>query len=102
MLAQLRFFHSQSLIGRLARLVTLPVSKMMEFKVKGPAETAEWNYVGLIDRVVSIFRDDKDPTALPDDEKNGPMEKDPTALPDDGKKEPKNKERPGAKWKDLQ
>lgn len=68
MLAQLRFFHSQSLIGRLARLVTLPVSKMMEFKVKGPAEDASWNYVGIIDRIVSIFREDEDVTALPAEE----------------------------------
>lgn len=85
MLAQLRFFHSQSLIGRLARLVTLPVSKMMEFKVRGPAESAEWDYVGLIDRVIGIFREDKDPTALADE-----------------KKEPKGKERPGAKWRDIE
>ena len=64
MLAQLRFFHSQSLIGMLARLVTLPVSKMMEFRVTGPIGDPEWSYIGLIDRIKSIFWTREDATAL--------------------------------------
>ena len=52
--------------------MTLPVSKMMEFKVKGPAEDANWNYVGIIDRIVSIFREDEDVTALPAEEPEAP------------------------------
>ncbi len=69
MLAQLRFFHSQSLIGKLARLVTLPVSKMMEFRVTGPVNNANWDYIGLIDRIKSIFwsrEDATDPDVPPD------------------------------------
>ena len=64
MLAQLRFFHSQSLIGKLARLVTLPVSKMMEFRVTGPIGDPEWSYIGIIDRIKSIFWAREDATAL--------------------------------------
>lgn len=66
MISQLRFFHSQSLIGRLARLVTIPVSKMIEFRVSGPIASPNWDYVGLIDRIVSIFKDEEDATALPE------------------------------------
>ena len=74
MLAQLRFFHSQSLIGKLARIVTLPVSKMMEFRVTGPITDPEWSYIGIIDRIRSIFwtREDatklKEEAAKPDEE----------------------------------
>ena len=64
MLAQLRFFHSQSLIGKLARLVTLPVSKMMEFRVTGPLSDPEWSYIGVIDRIRSIFWTREDATVL--------------------------------------
>ena len=64
MLAQLRFFHSQSLIGKLARLVTLPVSKMMEFRVTGPIGEPEWSYIGIIDRIRSIFWTREDATKL--------------------------------------
>ncbi len=64
MLAQLRFFHSQSLIGKLARLVTLPVSKMMEFRVTGPIRDPEWSYIGVIDRIRSIFWTREDATKL--------------------------------------
>jgi hypothetical protein len=64
MLAQLRFFHSQSLIGKLARLVTLPVSKMMEFRVTGPIRDPEWSYIGVIDRIKSIFWTREDATKL--------------------------------------
>ncbi len=67
MLAQLRFFHSQSLIGKLARLVTLPVSKMMEFRVTGPITDPEWSYIGIIDRIRSIFWTREDATAIQDD-----------------------------------
>lgn len=49
--AQVRFFHSRSLVGRLARLVTLPVSKFMEFRVFGPVKNPKWNYIGIIDRI---------------------------------------------------
>ena len=64
MLAQLRFFHSQSLIGKLARLVTLPVSKMMEFRVTGPISNPDWSYIGVIDRIRSIFWTREDATKL--------------------------------------
>ncbi len=64
MLAQLRFFHSQSLIGILARIVTLPVSKMMEFRVTGPIADPEWSYIGVIDRIKSIFWTREDATKL--------------------------------------
>ncbi len=64
MLAQLRFFHSQSLIGKLARLVTLPVSKMMEFRVTGPIRNPEWSYIGVIDRIRSIFWTREDATKV--------------------------------------
>lgn len=49
--AQVRFFHSRSLIGKLARLVTLPVSKFMEFRVYGPISGPSWNYIGILDRI---------------------------------------------------
>ncbi|MBP5544703.1 MAG: hypothetical protein ILM98_11545 [Kiritimatiellae bacterium] len=49
--AQVRFFHSRSLMGILARIVTLPVSKLMEFRVYGPFERPKWDYIGLIDRL---------------------------------------------------
>ncbi len=74
MLAQLRFFHSQSLIGKLARWVTLPVSKMMEFRVTGPISNPEWSYIGIIDRIRSIFWTREDATKL----------KGETAKPSDG------------------
>ena len=71
LLAQLRFFHSQSLIGMLARVVTLPVSKMMEFRVTGPIRDAEWSYIGVIDRIKSIFWKREDATE-PDREPPAP------------------------------
>ena len=67
MLAQLRFFHSQSLIGKLARIVTLPVSKMMEFRVTGPIGDPEWSYIGIIDRIRSIFWTREDATKQKDE-----------------------------------
>ena len=61
--AQLRFFHSHSLIGKLARLITIPVSKLMEFRVQGPIDDPSWSYIGLIDRIKSIFWEEEDATA---------------------------------------
>lgn len=61
--AQLRFFHSHSLIGKLARLITIPVSKLMEFRVQGPIADPSWSYIGLIDRIKSIFWEEEDATA---------------------------------------
>ncbi len=55
---QLRFFKQKTLIGMLARLVTLPVSKMMEFRMSGPVTNPEWSYIGLIDRILDTFRSD--------------------------------------------
>lgn len=49
--AQVRFFHSRSVMGFLARIVTIPVSKLMEFRVYGPINKAKWEYIGLIDRI---------------------------------------------------
>lgn len=67
--AQVRFFHSRSLIGRLARLVTLPVSKLMEFRVHGPVENPHWDYIGIIDRIAdATFRQRRDDTEVKPEE----------------------------------
>lgn len=61
--AQVRFFHSRSLMGMLARVVTLPVSKLMEFRVYGPMLKPKWDYIGLIDRIAeATFWPRKDAT----------------------------------------
>lgn len=61
--AQVRFFHSRSLMGYLARIVTLPVSKLMEFRVYGPIARPKWDYIGLIDRIAeATFWPRKDAT----------------------------------------
>lgn len=61
--AQVRFFHSRSLMGMLARVVTLPVSKLMEFRVYGPILKPRWDYIGLIDRIAeATFWPRKDAT----------------------------------------
>lgn len=61
--AQVRFFHSRSLMGYLARIVTLPVSKLMEFRVYGPLQGPKWDYIGLIDRIAeATFWPRKDAT----------------------------------------
>lgn len=66
MVAQLRFFKQKTLIGRLARLMTLPASKLMEFRVTGPAADASWNYIGLVDRILDwTFWPEKDATDVP-------------------------------------
>lgn len=49
---QLRFFKQKTLMGSLARLVTLPVSKMMEFRIAGSLRHPEWSYITLIDRLM--------------------------------------------------
>ena len=56
--AQLRFFKQKTLMGMLARLVTLPISKMMEFRVEGPLAHPQWSYIGLIDRLMDSIRGD--------------------------------------------
>ena len=56
--AQMRFFKQKTVAGMLARLVTLPISKMMEFRVTGPATHPHWNYIGLIDRLMGTIRGD--------------------------------------------
>ena len=58
--AKLRFFRQKTLAGMLARLVTLPLSKMMEFRVSGPVTRPDWNYIGLIDRLMDTIRNDDD------------------------------------------
>lgn len=61
--AQVRFFHSRSLMGYLARIVTLPVSKLMEFRIYGPIRQPKWDYIGLIDRIAeATFWPRKDAT----------------------------------------
>lgn len=61
--AQVRFFHSRSLMGLLARIVTLPVSKLMEFRVYGEIARPKWEYIGLIDRIAeATFWPRKDAT----------------------------------------
>lgn len=65
MVAQLRFFKQRTLIGRLARLMMLPASKFLEFRVSGPVENASWNYIGLVDRIPDwTFWPEKDATDL--------------------------------------
>ena len=62
--AQVRFFHTRSVMGYLARIITLPVSKLMEFRVHGPIEKPSWDYIGLIDRIAeATFWPRKDATA---------------------------------------
>jgi len=56
--AQLRFFKQKTVAGMLARLVTLPISKMMEFRVAGPVSHPHWSYIGLIDRLMDTIRGD--------------------------------------------
>ncbi len=48
---QMRFFKQKTLAALMARVVTLPFSKMMEFKVEGPISQPHWTYIGLIDRL---------------------------------------------------
>lgn len=61
--AQVRFFHTRSVMGYLARIITLPVSKLMEFRVHGPIEKPNWDYIGLIDRIAeATFWPRKDAT----------------------------------------
>lgn len=61
--AQVRFFHSRSLMGYLARIITLPVSKLMEFRIHGPIAKPSWDYIGLIDRIAeATFWPRKDAT----------------------------------------
>lgn len=67
--AQVRFFHSRSLAGFLARLVTLPVSKLMEFRIYGPLSKPTWDYIGLIDRLAeATFWPRGDATSVTDKE----------------------------------
>lgn len=75
--AQVRFFHSRSLIGKLARLVTLPISKFMEFRIHGPAMAPSWDYIGIIDRIAeATFWPRKDATEVKtDDEKSSDTKK---------------------------
>lgn len=61
--AKLRFFKQKTVVGVIMRVITLPVSKMMEFRITGPVKKPEWNYIGLIDRVIGIFKDQEDATA---------------------------------------
>ncbi len=58
-IAQLRFFKQKTVAGMLARLVTLPISKMMEFRVAGPVTRPQWSYIGLIDRLIDSIRGDE-------------------------------------------
>ena len=49
----------KTVAGMLARLVTLPISKMMEFRVAGPVTRPQWSYIGLIDRLMDSIRGDE-------------------------------------------
>lgn len=48
---QARLFKQKTLAGLLARVVTFPFSKFMEFRVDGPLAEPRWTYIGLIDRL---------------------------------------------------
>lgn len=58
--AQLRFFKQKTLIGMLAWVVTLPVSKLMEFRIAGPLTDPTWDYIGIYDRIRDLFRSNPD------------------------------------------
>jgi hypothetical protein len=62
--AQARLFKQQTLAGRVARVITFPFSKLMEFRVTGPIHAPRWEYVGLIDRILDAtgFGDEPDET----------------------------------------
>ena len=82
--AQVRFFHSHSLAGLLARLVTLPVSKLMEFRVHGPLANPKWEYIGIFDRIAdATFRQRKDDTAVKPEEPRQEREPAPDQPPSD-------------------
>ncbi|MDD5706885.1 MAG: AsmA-like C-terminal region-containing protein [Kiritimatiellae bacterium] len=49
--AQARLFKQKTLAGLMARVVTFPFSKLMEFKIAGTLKQPEWTYIGLIDRL---------------------------------------------------
>lgn len=67
--AQVRFFHSRSLIGKLARIATLPLSKFMEFRITGPLSEPSWEYIGLVDRIAeATFWPRKDATEVDQEE----------------------------------
>ena len=53
---QLRFFKQKTLAGMLARLITLPVSKMMQFRISGPVMKPEWNYFGIVEQIMDSIR----------------------------------------------
>ena len=54
--AKVRLFREKTLAGKLIRLVVFPFDKLLEFQVYGTAEAPEWRYIGLIDRIIDIFR----------------------------------------------
>lgn len=49
--AQARLFKHKTLAAMMARVVTFPFSKLMEFKIEGPLRSPTWTYIGLIDRL---------------------------------------------------
>jgi hypothetical protein len=49
--AQARLFKQKTLAAMMARVVTFPFSKLMEFKIEGPLRNPTWTYIGLIDRL---------------------------------------------------
>lgn len=73
--AEVRFFHSRSLIGKLARLATLPLSKLMEFRISGPLNGPSWEYIGLVDRIAeATFWPRKDATESNEDNQSSQKE----------------------------
>ncbi len=61
---QARLFKEKTLVGRVARVVTFPFSKMLEFRVTGFPRAPKWNYIGLLDRLWDL-------TGLSDDGDDG-------------------------------
>ncbi len=54
--AKVRLLREKTLAGKLIRIVTFPFNKFLEFRVFGTAEEPRWAYIGILDRVIDIFR----------------------------------------------
>ncbi len=61
--ARIRFLHARSLLSKIVHFTTLPVSKLLEFRVYGPIKSPSWDYIGPIDRIAeATFWPRKDAT----------------------------------------
>ena len=49
---RVNFLKKESIVGRIAHLVTLPITKLLlEFKVFGTLDKSDWSYVNIIDKI---------------------------------------------------